>query len=202
MNVEEEGSNNRERSNTIHPSLHADSEVPHLYTSVISVGISHDKNACFRKTMEVSHIPSSPSLSAFQQGPNFLFLPSHHLPTTFPHFHTYNIHFLIQDEHVIVDGFGGTPDQGYFAIYDGHGGRGAVEFTAANLHKVWTRKRGCARKRGVRGVDWFSAAKISSPINNVLRLQNTEKSETYRSDSKSSRYFLSARDPRLFLNYF
>ncbi len=37
---------------------------------------------------------------------------------------------------MIVDGFGGDPDQGYFAIYDGHGGRGAVDFTAINLHKV------------------------------------------------------------------
>lgn len=36
---------------------------------------------------------------------------------------------------MIVDGFGGVQDQGYFAIYDGHGGRGAVDFTAKNLHK-------------------------------------------------------------------
>lgn len=61
------------------------------YTSVNSVGISHDRNARFRRSME--------------------------------------------DEHVIVDGFGGNPDHGYFAIYDGHGGRGAVDFTAKTLHK-------------------------------------------------------------------
>jgi len=61
------------------------------YTSVNSVGISHDRNARFRRSME--------------------------------------------DEHVIVDSFGGIPDQGYFAIYDGHGGRGAVDFTARTLHK-------------------------------------------------------------------
>jgi serine/threonine protein phosphatase PrpC len=35
-----------------------------------------------------------------------------------------------------VDGFGGVANQGYFAIYDGHGGRGAVDFTAKTLHKV------------------------------------------------------------------
>ncbi|KAF2072164.1 hypothetical protein CYY_006523 [Polysphondylium violaceum] len=40
----------------------------------------------------------------------------------------------MEDEHVIIDCFGGEPDQGYFAIYDGHGGRGAVEFTAKTLH--------------------------------------------------------------------
>jgi len=61
------------------------------YTSVNSVGISHDRNARFRRSME--------------------------------------------DEHVVIDNFGGNPDQGYFAIYDGHGGRGAVDFTAKTLHK-------------------------------------------------------------------
>jgi len=68
-------------------------EAPHArkYTSVNSVGIAHDRNARFRRSME--------------------------------------------DEHVIVDTFGGNPDHGYFAIYDGHGGRGAVDFTAKTLHK-------------------------------------------------------------------
>jgi len=60
------------------------------YTSVNSVGISHDRNARFRRSME--------------------------------------------DEYVIEDRFAGDPDQGYFAIYDGHGGRGAVDYTAKNLH--------------------------------------------------------------------
>jgi len=61
------------------------------YTSVASVGVSHDRNARYRRAME--------------------------------------------DEHVVVDTFGGDPNQGYFAIYDGHGGRGAVDFTAKTLHK-------------------------------------------------------------------
>lgn len=66
-------------------------ETTRKYTSVNSIGISHDRNARFRRSME--------------------------------------------DEHVIVDSFGGNPEQGYFAIYDGHGGRGAVDFTAKTLHK-------------------------------------------------------------------
>jgi len=70
-------------------SAHADED--RKYTSVRGVGISHDRNARFRRSME--------------------------------------------DEHVIVDAFGESPDQGYFAIYDGHGGRGAVDFTAKILHK-------------------------------------------------------------------
>jgi len=64
---------------------------PNKYTSVRQVGVAHDRNARFRRTME--------------------------------------------DEHIFIDNFGGTPTQGYFAIYDGHGGRGAVEFTAKHLHK-------------------------------------------------------------------
>ena len=35
-----------------------------------------------------------------------------------------------------VDGFGGDPTTGYFAVYDGHGGRGAVEYVRDHLHEV------------------------------------------------------------------
>jgi len=92
MNADkEEGANG---SGEIRPSATptTEAETPRKYTSVRSVGISHDRNARFRRSME--------------------------------------------DEHVIVDSFGGVPEQGYFAIYDGHGGRGAVDFTAKTLHKV------------------------------------------------------------------
>ncbi|GAM25400.1 hypothetical protein SAMD00019534_085750 [Acytostelium subglobosum LB1] len=41
----------------------------------------------------------------------------------------------MEDEHIIIDNFGDDPKQAYFAVYDGHGGRGAVEFTAKTLHK-------------------------------------------------------------------
>jgi len=41
----------------------------------------------------------------------------------------------MEDAHVVVDGFGGVSTQGYFAVYDGHGGRGAVDFTAKALHE-------------------------------------------------------------------
>jgi len=41
----------------------------------------------------------------------------------------------MEDEHVIIDGFGGHEDWGFFAIYDGHGGRAVVEFVAHQLHQ-------------------------------------------------------------------
>lgn len=43
----------------------------------------------------------------------------------------------MEDEHVIQDGFGGVETQGYFAVYDGHGGKKAVEFVANNLHNYY-----------------------------------------------------------------
>jgi len=41
----------------------------------------------------------------------------------------------MEDEHVLIDNFGQNSQSGYFAIYDGHGGRGAVEFVAKSLHE-------------------------------------------------------------------
>jgi protein phosphatase PTC1 len=41
----------------------------------------------------------------------------------------------MEDAHVILDSFVGEKETGYFAIYDGHGGRGAVDFVAKALHE-------------------------------------------------------------------
>lgn len=41
----------------------------------------------------------------------------------------------MEDSHVCIDNFNGVPENGYFAIYDGHGGREAVEFVAEHLHE-------------------------------------------------------------------
>jgi protein phosphatase PTC1 len=40
----------------------------------------------------------------------------------------------MEDAHVIQDSFGEDETQGFFAIYDGHGGRSAVEYTEKKLH--------------------------------------------------------------------
>lgn len=42
----------------------------------------------------------------------------------------------MEDEHVIVDAFGGNPDNGFFGVYDGHGGREVVIHIAKVLHLV------------------------------------------------------------------
>jgi len=89
MSTNEETSG--EKTPTLPHTNTPDASPARKYTSVNSVGIAHDRNARFRRSME--------------------------------------------DEHVIVDNFGGNADHGYFAIYDGHGGRGAVDFTAKTLHK-------------------------------------------------------------------
>jgi protein phosphatase PTC1 len=40
----------------------------------------------------------------------------------------------MEDAHVTVDQYNGHKRQGYFAVYDGHGGRGVVEFIEKVLH--------------------------------------------------------------------
>jgi len=42
----------------------------------------------------------------------------------------------MEDAHQIVDGFNGDETQGFFAVYDGHGGKEAALFAADNLHKI------------------------------------------------------------------
>lgn len=36
----------------------------------------------------------------------------------------------------MIDGFRGKPTEGYFAIYDGHGGRQAVDHVQRHFHNV------------------------------------------------------------------
>jgi len=46
----------------------------------------------------------------------------------------------MEDEHYLEDGFNGVPSQGFFAVYDGHGGREAAVFASQNLHKILAEK--------------------------------------------------------------
>ncbi|GAB5363337.1 hypothetical protein AAMO2058_000874100 [Amorphochlora amoebiformis] len=40
----------------------------------------------------------------------------------------------MEDDHISCDSFCGDNSQGFFAVYDGHGGRGSVDFVAKSLH--------------------------------------------------------------------
>jgi len=42
----------------------------------------------------------------------------------------------MEDAHFIQDGFAEDPNNGFFAIYDGHGGKEAAVFSSNNLHKI------------------------------------------------------------------
>eukprot|EP00741_Cyanophora_paradoxa_P004732 tig00000826_g4590.t1 len=42
----------------------------------------------------------------------------------------------MEDATCIIDKFGGDPDQAFFAVYDGHGGRGPVDFLSKRLHQT------------------------------------------------------------------
>jgi len=41
----------------------------------------------------------------------------------------------MEDGHCMIDGFRNSNDEGYFGIYDGHGGRNAVDYVQKSLHK-------------------------------------------------------------------
>lgn len=40
----------------------------------------------------------------------------------------------MEDGHIAIDGFAGQKDQGFFAVYDGHGGRQVMEYVQEKLH--------------------------------------------------------------------
>lgn len=42
----------------------------------------------------------------------------------------------MEDAHYVEDAFNNNPDQAFFAVYDGHGGKECATFCAENLHKV------------------------------------------------------------------
>jgi hypothetical protein len=84
-----------------------DGPPPPKYMSVKDFAISCDQNRQYRHTMEV----------------------------LFPFFRYPFIKYL-KDEHVLIDKFGGDAYQGFFAIYDGHGGQAAAQCVKENLHKV------------------------------------------------------------------
>lgn len=46
----------------------------------------------------------------------------------------------MEDAHVFLNGFGEIPEQAFFGIYDGHGGREAVDFVATRLHDNFDRQ--------------------------------------------------------------
>ncbi len=47
----------------------------------------------------------------------------------------------MEDDEIMVDSFCGTETQGYFGLYDGHGGRATVDFVVKALHIVRTSSR-------------------------------------------------------------
>lgn len=42
----------------------------------------------------------------------------------------------MEDDHIMLDEFAGDSSQAFFGVYDGHGGREAVDFVVRSLHEV------------------------------------------------------------------
>ena len=47
----------------------------------------------------------------------------------------------MEDDEIMIDQFCGVPTQGYFGLYDGHGGRATVDFVVKALHMVRGRRK-------------------------------------------------------------
>lgn len=48
----------------------------------------------------------------------------------------YSTPFLLTFQHTIIDSLNGDPQQAFFGVYDGHGGRDTAKFVSENLHMV------------------------------------------------------------------
>ena len=57
----------------------------------------------------------------------------------------------MEDDRTVVEGFGGRADRLFAAVYDGHGGRLAVDFITARLHEVLTAELRASRDTDMQG---------------------------------------------------
>jgi len=78
----------------------------------------------------------------------------------------------MEDAHRIEDGFNGDPSFGFFAVYDGHGGKEAANFASENLHKV------LAEEINKEGADLFSNSEKVIEVMKRTYLATDEKLKT------------------------
>ena len=57
----------------------------------------------------------------------------------------------MEDDRTVVEGFGGRADRLFAAVYDGHGGRLAVDFITARLHEVLAAELRASRDTDMQG---------------------------------------------------
>jgi len=71
----------------------------------------------------------------------------------------------MEDDEIMVDQFCGVDTQGYFGLYDGHGGRATVDFVVKALHivRTHTNTRGSCGTRP-KGATSFSCRHSLTPI--------------------------------------
>lgn len=68
----------------------------------------------------------------------------------------------MEDAHRVVDGYDGKENQGFFGVYDGHGGRGVVDFVAKHLDEVLRTEIHFDKKRSIK--DCLASAYIITDI--------------------------------------
>jgi len=68
----------------------------------------------------------------------------------------------MEDAHRVVDAYDGKKDQAFFGVYDGHGGRGVVDFVAKHLDEVLRKEIHFDKSRSVK--DCLASAYIITDI--------------------------------------
>lgn len=83
----------------------------------------------------------------------------------------------MEDDEIMIDGFCDDPEQAYFGLYDGHGGRTTVDFVVKALHLNLEQ---CLKRQPDRGASSFAAAYEQAYLDTdaQLRRQNILRSGT------------------------
>jgi len=70
----------------------------------------------------------------------------------------------MEDAHFLADGFNNDPQAGFFAVYDGHGGKEAALFCSQNLHHVLAEELNAAG-----GKEFYTNADQSEAVLEILK---------------------------------
>eukprot|EP00591_Stephanopyxis_turris_P012911 CAMPEP_0195518858 /NCGR_PEP_ID=MMETSP0794_2-20130614/13806_1 /TAXON_ID=515487 /ORGANISM="Stephanopyxis turris, Strain CCMP 815" /LENGTH=257 /DNA_ID=CAMNT_0040647887 /DNA_START=143 /DNA_END=916 /DNA_ORIENTATION=+ len=97
----------------------------------------------------------------------------------------------MEDAHCVVDNFNNDPKQGFFGVYDGHGGRGIVDFVAEHYHQNFLQELNFDGERSV--ADCVTSAYLITDI-------QSRKAGLMSSGSTAVTAFLQHKNGRRFLH--
>eukprot|EP01125_Pyxidicula_operculata_P014567 TRINITY_DN4866_c0_g1_i1.p1 TRINITY_DN4866_c0_g1~~TRINITY_DN4866_c0_g1_i1.p1 ORF type:complete len:273 (+),score=62.81 TRINITY_DN4866_c0_g1_i1:36-854(+) len=79
----------------------------------------------------------------------------------------------MEDEHMLVDKFGGVDQQSFFGVYDGHGGQGASAFCKKRLHTAFE-----DQLKSLSTGDYENTEKMSNVCSQAYKVTDAEMKES------------------------